>query len=54
MLSGGQLLALAGLLTGAERLARAVQSAAGQEGRNNNTDSVLWPIVSGVKVRTVL
>lgn len=51
MLAGGQLLALAGLLTGADRLARAVQSAAGQEGRRDE-GGVLWPIVSGVKVST--
>ena len=51
MLTAAQLTAVAGLLAGADRLRRAILSAAGQEGRLTE-DSVLWPVVSCIKVLT--
>lgn len=50
MLTGAQLLAVASLLVGAARLARAVQSAAGQQGWAD-PEGVLAPAVSMVKVQ---
>lgn len=49
MLTGPRLAAIASLQAGATRLQGAILSAAGQEGRTSE-DSVLWPIVSVVKV----
>ncbi|BDA49511.1 Endonuclease MutS2 [Coccomyxa sp. Obi] len=48
MLTAAQLTAVAGLLAGADRLRRAILSAAGQEGRLTE-DSILWPVVSCIK-----
>ncbi len=49
MLTAGMLTAVAGLLAGADRLRRAILSAAGQDGRLTE-DSILWPVVSCIKV----
>lgn len=52
MLTAAMLTAVAGLLAGADRLRRAILSAAGQEGRLTE-DSVLWPVVSCIKVSDI-
>jgi hypothetical protein len=50
MLTGSQLAAIAGLLSGAARLQRTVLSAAGQEGKPSE-ESALRPILAVMKVK---
>lgn len=51
MLSGELLVAAAGALAGAARLQRQVSAAARQAGPQA-PGSVLWPLLSGLKVRS--